>query len=200
MSKPIIFLTGVHGSGKSTLAERYASENSLTYIPSSVSDIHKKYGVTVAQEIDLDLKLKIQHEVLQTWKGHLLGIFEQGTGAIFDRCPVDFYVYTIMAIRKDSNTKHCAIMQNYLDECIRMMKQVMASFRVHLIYVSPISQDDLLTSDRGVYKAPPGPFAQMFSDIMIGCLYRNELPAQIIEGPLDKRYSHMATLIRDLMT
>ena len=95
----MIGLSGASGSGKTTLAKIFSEKYAVDFIPSEADRIHRDFGVTPADIIDLDLRIDIQHEILKT----AVDSYQvQTTLFVTDRTPLDFAAYLLSDVKRSN--------------------------------------------------------------------------------------------------
>lgn len=198
MTSPIIILTGVHGSGKSTLAEPYSQKTGIPYIKSRAGDIHKNHQIKVTDVIPFSKRLELQIEILHSWKEDYQKALESENGGIFERSPLDILTYLMIEVGKDLTDIEKDNVTNFYNDVIMTMHKLMSQSGTLLLYVQPISPNDLAVANRGDYKAPDGPFAKLYCDVMSGLFLNNGLGAEFIDAPLDQRYDQMCAIIESM--
>lgn len=178
----ILCFTGTQGSGKTTLAQAVADKTGLPFYPSRASEIHQAFGVTGGAKVPLALRVRIQQAILSAWSDDYA--LAQGTGGVFDRCPVDFAAYMLADVQRDGSMMDTVI-QDYVWTC-----QAVSARIKHLLMVKPLG---IKLENRGPDKAGDGAFAIQVQMLIRGLLGELGRPFLVIDpGSLDRRVTKVS--------
>jgi predicted ATPase len=114
--------TGSHRSGKTTLAKAVAEDLGIEFYETKTADVMAALGIDIVSALSLADRLGAQELLLNH---HLKMLADLPRPLIVDRCPIDFFAYTIAEIGMHSgmNAELDARMTRYLNRCLFEMER-----------------------------------------------------------------------------
>ena len=123
-----IFLTGTHNAGKTTLAEQIANGCKIPFITSRAKEIQENFGCSASEDIPIKMRLDIQEKILSDWCDQMKATAT--SGAIFDRCPLDFAAYMMADVQRSMNDIVSQPIQRYISHCLEICMELENVFLV----------------------------------------------------------------------
>lgn len=128
-------LTGAHRVGKTTLARAFAEASGMSFIPSGVSAIFKRFDLPVGVPITFEQRMTVQEAILEA---HIAQVQQSPPYAICDRCPIDFAAYTLADWGMRCTPEDAPRLIAYVDRCLHetaWLHSVIALVQPGVVYV-----------------------------------------------------------------